>query len=489
MGFCIRFWASTHQPVFSEEAFSVYEVKFWMFPYDPSYPPGYPLFIKFWTNLSTDLTWIRFPNVVAGSVSIIIFWQLLRRNLSTVHAHIGAFLLSISALHIHYSWVSRPHAFTTLLAILSLSLLLKIAKGIAGKKLPGTGLLAGYFIINTIGALLSHGYTLFLAGSFVSILIWLRRQAMLKALTSNLTNLITIGLHCLLPIIQYSFIHGRIGPLADSAEWIPDISLEMIVSVFLTLFNTTKTLTGELYASSLVVVYITLIVVAVIFRALYLNLQKKHAFLAIMLVNTTITAFIGAIVVYNTSGLSILQPRLLLPLHILYIIGIAAAVPALHKYFLHLRSSVSMQSIEAIFLTVFIIFSFRSLLLLNLRPYYNTNEDIQAIKELANDAEGIVLVFPRYELITVHYLWGINDNAGKPLRYSYRLMNLPHDAPLNEYITLLPTGKPFTVIHWRNSGALTPGARRAIDKLIQLCPQKSVKNIDILSCPAIPPSP
>lgn len=489
MGFCIRFWASTHQPVFSEEAFSVYEAKFWTFPYDPSYPPGYPLFVKFWTYFSTDLTWIRLPNVVAGSVSIVIFWQLLRRNLSTFHAHIGAFLLSVSALHIHYSWVSRPHAFATLSAILSLSLLLKIAKGIAGKKLPGTGLLAEYFIINTIGAFLSHGYTLFLAGSFVSIIIWLRQQAMLKALTSNKAVLFTVGLHCLLPIIQYGFIHGRIGPLADSAEWIPDISPEMIVSVFLTLFNTTKTLTGELYASSLVVVYITLIVIAVIFRALYLNLQKKHAFLAIMLISSTVTALVGALVVYNMVGLSILQPRLLLSLHILYIIGMVAAIPTLYKHLRHLRSSVTMHSIEAIFLTVFIIFSFRSLLLLNLHPYYNTNEDIQTIKKLADDTEGIVLVFPRYELITVHYLWGINDNVGKPLRYSYRLMNLPYDAPLNDYITLLPTGKPFTVIHWRNSGALTPGARRAVDMFIQLCPQKSVKNIDILSCPAIPPSP
>lgn len=481
VGFCIRLWASIYQPIFSEEAFSLFEAKHWPPPYDPSYPPGYPMFLKFWTNFSTTLTWARLPNVIAGTLSIIIFWHILKKNFPR-YADIGALLLAFSALHIHYSWVARPHAFMWLASMISMAHLLEIAKILKRRELPPTTYLLSYFLVNSFGALISHGYTMYLGGSLIALIVWAHRIAMLSTVwKQGKLQIFLISLHALLPIIQYSFIHDNLQPLIDSAAWIPDFSISAVISVFLTLLNSTKTLNGELFASAHIAVYITAIAIIMVVRMFCVFLSRKSLFSVILFLSAVVVALASVVTVYKLLDMTILQPRLLLPLNTLYILSLTVTIPELLRLIRRKGITRSGFFYESVFLAIFLAFGIRSNILLNFLPYYNHPDSVAAVTNLQY-AQGAIAVFPRYETITVHYLFGLNTDTHALLAWADKLHNLKNTTDTDAFIKTIPVNTPMHVVLWPQGAALTPGAQAVVDYLMPRCQQQHFPNLVILDC-------
>jgi len=484
IGFALRYWASFSQPVFSDEAFSIYEARFWEFPYDPSYPPGYPLFLKLWTNVSTTLPWARLPSVLAGTLSLIIFWRILATHLTPRVANIGVLLLATSALHIHYSWIARPNSITALISMISLSQLLNLAATLKNKSHPRVIPLLLYFATNAIGAFFCHGYTMFLAGSIVSLIIWTLQTGMWQeTIRHNKIGLGIVASHALLPLMQLAFIYGRITPLVDSAEWIPDFSIYSITSAFLTLFNGAKTLTSEMWTAAPITVYFTLIILVILSRLFYTMLRDISPFMAVLFVSLCTTSILGVAAVDMFFDMNILQPRLLIPINIMYTVGVSVT---LAQFFRFIKSNKIVRfpyKYEAVFLVILLIFSVRSLLLLNIAPYYGDRKGIEIITSLKNDTDTLILIFPRYQVITVKYLWGLDNPYPASLYIADKVSHLPPDAPMDALSSAIPDTVPIKIIRWPSDSTLSPGARAFVNQLAPACQKQHYGNIDILDCP------
>lgn len=481
IGLGIRVWASVTQPLFGDEAFSLYEIRFWQFPYDPSYPPGYPLFLKLWTGASDELLWARVPSVIAGTLSILVFWKILIRYFSPRTAAIGTLLLSLSALHIHYSWIARPNSITALIELLSLSQLFGIADQVKKKTLPTTRTLLLYFVTNAVGAFFSHGYSIFLAGSFATLAIWFLRYFTKKTLLDSFrSGIILLSLHLVLPIMQYFFIHGRVGPLVESAEWIPTFSVYSITSAFLALFNGAKTLTSEMWTAASITVYFTLMVLIILGRLFVSFLEKHHQFAALLFVVGIGSTLVGVGILDIVLGMNTLQPRLLLFLHMLYIMGLAVTLPELASAWRH---RLRRYTYETLFLLVLLAFNVRTLIKLNLMPFYNTQENIRVVTALKNAPDTTLLVFPRYQTLTVKYLWGLDDPYPRALVANDRIHALPQDASATQIAALVPSEKPLTILLWPYDAILPSAPRHFVERVSPRCKKNTYSNLAILNCP------
>lgn len=485
VGFSIRLWAGVHQPVYSEEAFSIFEVHNYPFPYDPSYPPLYPLFLTQWTKISTDLWWVRLPSILAGTAGILLFWRMIASHVNKTFANLGAILIALSSLHIHYSWVARPHAFMMYISILSLSQAWNIAETIRKKQPLKTKILILYLFTNTIGALLSHGYTMFLSGSLLALIIWAWQTDALSFYWKTQKNTAYIlAAHILLPCIQLACILGRLQPLIDSAAWIPEFSIKSITSVLLTLTNTTKTLTGEMYTSALISIYLSLAVVLLVLHTLYTGARKKIPFITLLSLCVLITSIVSCAVVYAAFDMTVLQPRLLLSIHILYLLCLTVTLPPV---FTRIRKSKPFSSAgwyKMLFIGIFLVFGARSLFLLNIHPYYNSPRVIEAIRQLKSEAPSMLLVFPRYEVITVKYLWGLHQTYPS-LSTTWKLLPLTAKTPTQEYLHHIPKNIPIRILLLTPISDLSAGAAEIIHRLSPSCTTRHVDNIDILNCPPL----
>lgn len=485
VGIIFRFWSGMHQPVFSDEAYSIYESQFYPFPYDPSYPPLYPIFLHYWVKISTDLLWVRLPSIIAGTLSLVVVWRMLEKHINLHAANIGVALLSLSSLHIHYSWVARPHALTAYIVILSLEQLWNLSKTIELRTIPSDKRLALYLMTNSIGALLSHGYTMFLLGSLTALCIWTIQKNMWSRLwKTRLRAAVIVLLHTLLPFIQFIFIGNELKPLIDSAVWIPNFSMHSVTSVFLTLFNGTKVLTGDLYSSTLIAVYTSLTVVCIMIHALYKTLRTSAPFIALLFMCSIGASLVAVAIVYSWLGMTILQPRLLLSIHILYILGLSVTIPAVirnarKKYFFR-----SAYFYESIVLILFLVFNVRSLVLLNIEDYYMSRHVLSVINQLKSDQHSALIVFPRYHVLTIQYLWGLYTTH-PALASAHSLLAIGDNQHISQYLESLPLHQPITMLILEDPSTLSSGAQEIIKRLTPLCKRGTIQAADILHCPPL----
>ena len=487
LGFGLRYWASMTQPIFSDEAFSIYEARFWDFPYDPSYPPGYPLLLKLWTGASTNLFWARLPSVLAGTLSLIIFWQTLKKHVNLRSANLGVFLLATSSLHLHYTWVARPGGITALITVLSLSQLLGLADSLKSKVRLNPLPLILYLATNTLGAFVCHGFTLFLAGSLTALIIWIFRVgAWRETIRNNKTGIGILATHILLPIMQYAFVHARISPLVDSADWIPDFNFYSITSAFLTLFNGAKTLTSEMWTAAPITIFFSLIGIIIICRMLWATLYKRVMFLGILFVTVIVASLLGTMAVHTIFDMNILQPRLLMGIHIMYITGLSITLPSFFRITPKSQAVRLLHTYELMFIAVLLGFWVRSLFLLNIFPYYNDQYAIHIVQSMKNDTQSTVLVFPRYQILTVKYLWGLDNPYPTSLLVADKSNRLPQNATAEAFRALMPEGTPIKIIRWPSDATLSSGAQEFVNQLAPFCQKQQYRNIDILDCPSLP---
>ena len=76
---------------------------------DP-HPPGYYLFLKFWSVLSTSEVWLRVPSLLAGLGAILVAYEITRRRYGQKTATVVAVILALQPLQSWYASEVRMYA-------------------------------------------------------------------------------------------------------------------------------------------------------------------------------------------------------------------------------------------------------------------------------------------------------------------------------------------------------------------------------------------
>lgn len=119
-------------------------------PNDINIMPLFYFFIHPFQGLENHEFWLRFPPMVFGSLSILLFYFVSRNLVDKRTGILGALLFAISPFHIWYSQEARPYALLIMLSLLSILLLQRLLKN------PGQFWLKISFIIVTTAVFYSH---------------------------------------------------------------------------------------------------------------------------------------------------------------------------------------------------------------------------------------------------------------------------------------------------------------------------------------------
>ena len=85
---------------------------------DP-HPPGYYLFLKFWSVFGTSEAWLRLPSLIAGLGTLIFTYRLGKDRLGIAGANLAVWLLALQPLHSWYAGEVRMYAMVEALGVLT----------------------------------------------------------------------------------------------------------------------------------------------------------------------------------------------------------------------------------------------------------------------------------------------------------------------------------------------------------------------------------
>ncbi|HEX6946694.1 MAG TPA: glycosyltransferase family 39 protein [Acidimicrobiia bacterium] len=111
---------------------------------DPEHPPGYYMLIHFTTRVSDSEAGLRFPSVVASTLSVLLVYYLGRRLVDHKTGLIAAALLALSPLDVWYAQEARHPVFAALVVVAA-ALALERGK-LAGKAAAVVLLAVGLYI-------------------------------------------------------------------------------------------------------------------------------------------------------------------------------------------------------------------------------------------------------------------------------------------------------------------------------------------------------
>jgi mannosyltransferase len=125
VGGAVRLWRLDHQSLWVDEVLTVRSSEtslsvLFSNPVDPNIPPLYYLLIHFILPFGEGEALLRFPSVIAGTLSIPIFYAVVHRWAGARAALISAVVLTLSPFHVWYSQEARPYALLVFLALASL---------------------------------------------------------------------------------------------------------------------------------------------------------------------------------------------------------------------------------------------------------------------------------------------------------------------------------------------------------------------------------
>lgn len=479
LGFALRMWAAMYQPVFIDEAYTITEAKFYAISeWDRSYPPLYSLLLHGLTALSTDLVWVRLFNVAAGTLSILALWFLLKHVFSEKTARIGSLLLATSALHTHYSWLARPYALSVLCVIISLGLLYIIQRSIAKKRIPPTTLLICYMFINSIGAGIDYTYSLFLLTSFAGMGIYIAATHQWAHIYKSKHVYIPILLfHSILPVAQYMYILTDIQHLVRLASWIPPYTFTNIIGSFLTVINSSGHIAGGLLVSIQSPLYAVAFLLTLFYVLSYREIQKKSPLIGYMHVSAVIIYITAAGALFRMFDITIIQPRLMLFLHVLFLIG---QTTILSRILEKKQAKGHVPYIYYGLVLYFLIMNLQSFWILNLKPYYDHPEDIRAMQAL--QARHIpVFIFPTDTIYTLNYIWGMQEPVHPELKAVKHIHWLPADAPESAIRPITQNISQHLIIRYTTL-ELNAKEQTAFRMLSRRCLKKTYKDIEVYDC-------
>jgi len=130
----------------------------------PEHPPGFQIFLYFWTHFVGDSeTLLRLPSVIAGTLTIYAMFLLGRKLYSEKEGLIAASLTAVLWTPLYYSQEARANIMLLLVAVLSTYWLLDIGQALkTGGKLVVTAVI-GYVVTAALASYL-HYFGLFFIG-------------------------------------------------------------------------------------------------------------------------------------------------------------------------------------------------------------------------------------------------------------------------------------------------------------------------------------
>ena len=260
------------------------------------HPPLYPLGVLYpWLQFGQNEFFQRFPSVVFGMLSISLTYVLGRLAFSPKIGLLGAFLLTISPLHVYYAREGRMYTVLGFFALLWLcSLLMALRRPYHNRYW------LGYTIFGAL-SLYTHyyaGLTLFVSAGFVTLYMWrnFERPLFIKWLGANL------GL-ALFFVPWLPALWGQLGNIPDSylshvpvTEWLQmpaqfflrsevlsgllkwlgaGLAYGLVVSGLLALFWTRPRRTKAL----MVALYLTSLIFGTFFIAFLISFYKPITFI------------------------------------------------------------------------------------------------------------------------------------------------------------------------------------------------------------------
>ncbi|MEO8582086.1 MAG: hypothetical protein ABI425_05960 [Patescibacteria group bacterium] len=131
IGLVVRLFLAINLPIWADEAYSIWATQqSWISilntSVDPVHPPGYYLFLKFWSLGGSHLIWFRLTSVIGFVINCVILWKfsiLIYRKKFT--ALIPVLLYSFSGYFVIFDWQVRMYTLSLTFMFCALYLLQK----------------------------------------------------------------------------------------------------------------------------------------------------------------------------------------------------------------------------------------------------------------------------------------------------------------------------------------------------------------------------
>jgi mannosyltransferase len=177
VGGILRFWRLGHQSLWLDETLTFLDARVSL-PHilagavDPKIPPLYYLIVHCILPWGSGEALLRLPSAILGTLTIPVFYQVVRRWCGYGVAVVAAGLLTFSPFHIWYSQEARPYILLLFLAVAAVYFLQ------AHIERPRSMVLAAGFLLSAAGTFYAHPVALPFFGIICGYVLLMRQQRM-----------------------------------------------------------------------------------------------------------------------------------------------------------------------------------------------------------------------------------------------------------------------------------------------------------------------
>ncbi len=479
-GFIIRLLSVFKQELWIDEAYSLYAIKFYNFPYDIVHPPFYYLILKIWTAVFFNFRWARILSVLFSISSLYIYFKLTKLILNKNFALLSLFLLTISPFHVHYGWQIRMYSLYILLTISSLYFFFIIFKQIKNKNSINPKAVLLFFIINLLGSLTNYGYGIYLFCLFIFLVFYMSKNNLFFILKKQKSSIAFLSAHLTIPLFYFLLLNNKSGDVLALTHWIKPINLERIFFIFLSLNGLYKDVFGLVPIKPGLCCLLVIILFSLIFYGFW-QFKKKYPHIFILSLIMVFLPFFIILFFQQISSISVALPRTLSFILIFNQLALACSLYFLIKKD---RSSLFRSGLLAFFSFVFFI-NLKTHTIINLKSFYIEEEyknTVLFVKEnLKKDDE--LLILPTYFQHLFWYHWGDFNSQNENL---YKITKLVESniATENYQFEDLKAVKNSLFVIVNSHSFLSKNELKLIEKLSQSCRVQSTgKETKIIVCP------
>lgn len=275
IAFILRIYPAIIRPLNADEAYTiVYLAKFTkiidIINHDPSVPPLQYIFVKFLSNYSTNLLWLRIPSVIF-SICTLIFVFVWIKEVSKKCAFISVLLLTFSNIQISYSWQVYVYSQLCFFGLLSVYFFYKLYY----EKQTNLFYSLGFFVFTIASWFTHYSYFWTFSGIFILVIISILKMIQRKRINVQekyiifpfILIIISLGLYA--PIFINNF-----GRALINISWMQqDINLFYIGEMLLHAVGLYDLFKIAFLNNNIIYILIVLITTYIL---IYQLLYKKH---------------------------------------------------------------------------------------------------------------------------------------------------------------------------------------------------------------------
>ena len=130
VGFLSRFYLAFSTPIWHDEAYSIWAsttplLRIISGITDPVHPPGYYIFLNFWSFPTTHLLWMRMSTLLFFIANALILYQIGKKIRTPFYGFILIFMYVFSGYFIIFDWQVRMYTFIDTCILFSLLFLME----------------------------------------------------------------------------------------------------------------------------------------------------------------------------------------------------------------------------------------------------------------------------------------------------------------------------------------------------------------------------